>query len=186
MIIKLTGIYDDEIGTHAAKRVEGTNLNTGEPWDRKIFANAKDLREQLDAFGIGDNVNVKMEKNGKYWNVKGFEAASDALVEKAKEGKGGAPSSNGGGYTKSSGSTGGSKSTWNGRTGEAYDRSSSIYLAMDLLKHNKGLEAKKGDKVIDLSEMIITADMIFDYIHDGINPFDKVEEKTLDDLTKDI
>ena len=179
MIIKLTGIYDDEIGTHAAKRVEGTNLNTGEPWDRKIFANAKDLREQLNAFGIGDNVNVKMEKNGKYWNVTGFEAASDALVEKAKESKGG-------GYTKSAGSTGGSKNTWNGRTGEAYDRSAAIYLAMDLLKNNKSLETKKGDKVIDLSEMIVTADMIFDYIHDGINPFDKVPEKTLDDLTKDI
>jgi hypothetical protein len=166
----LTGIYDDEIGTHAAKRVEGTNLNTGEPWDRKIFANAKDLREQLDAFGIGDNMNVKMEKNGKYWNVKGFEAASDALVEKANSG---------GGFTKSSGSIGGKK--WDGRTGEAYDRSASIYLALDVLKENKTTKGK-----IDPKEMIVLADVFNDYIHDGINAYDKVEEKTLDDLTKDI
>jgi hypothetical protein len=94
MIIKYKGMEDDMLGNHDAKKIMGTKVDDGEDWEKKIFANSKQLRDQLDKFGIGDYVVVKQVKQGKFWNITAFEAASPALVESAK---------NSGGYTKPSG-----------------------------------------------------------------------------------
>ena len=161
MLIKLTGIHDDKLGSKDAKRIEGKRIDNDEVWERKIFADAKDLRGQLEEFGIGEIINVKQVRNGKWWNISGFEKPTAELIEKVKsEGTGGKSYQN----TTSSGS-GGAKSTWGGRTGEAYDRSSAIYLALDFLKTNTLEPAEISSK-----DLYTLADEVYEYIHNGINP----------------
>jgi len=157
MLIKLKGIHDDKLGSKDAKRIEGLRADTGEPWERKIFADSRDLRGQLDKFGVGEYIDVKLEQKGKWWNVKSFEKPSAELIEKVKA-EGGNKSQ------KSYSYSGGAKSTWNGRTGEAYDRSSAIYLALDLCKH------KTEEGPISLDVLYDLADDVYNYIHNGVNP----------------
>ena len=160
MLIKLTGIHDDKLGSKDAKRIEGKRIDNDEVWERKIFADAKDLRGQLEQFGIGEVVNIKQVRNGKWWNISGFEKPTAELIEKVKsEGTGGKS------YQNTAPSGGGAKSTWNGRTGEAYDRSAAIYLALDLLKTNT-LEPAE----IDPKELYAVAEDVYNYIHSGVNP----------------
>ena len=90
MLIKLTGIHDDKLGSKDAKRIEGKRIDNDEVWERKIFADAKDLRGQLEQFGIGEVVNIKQVKSGKWWNISAFEKPTAELIEKVKsEGTGG-------------------------------------------------------------------------------------------------
>lgn len=84
-IIKYTGLYNDMLGSKQAKRIEGDRVDNGESWSKKFFADAKDLRMQLDEFGVGDIVNVKMRKDGKFWNIDAFEEAAPELVDKIKD-----------------------------------------------------------------------------------------------------
>ena len=158
MLIKLTGIHDDKLGFKDAKRIEGKRIDNDEVWERKIFADARDLRGQLEQFGIGEVVNIKQVKNGKWWNVSGFEKPTAELIEKVK-------SEGTGGKSYQNTSPAAAKSTWNGRTGEAYDRSAAIYLALDFLKTNT-LEPAE----IDAKDLYALADDVFNYIHSGINP----------------
>jgi len=159
MIIKLTAIADDKLGNKDAKRIEGVRMDTGEPWSRKIFADNRVLRGQLEQFGIGDMMNVKMVRQGQYWNVSGLEVASKELVDKVKNSS--ATQQQGAG-----GSANTVKSTWNGRTGEAYDRSSAIYLAMDWLKSSTDgpIESKHYSALFGIAKDV------YEYIHNGVNP----------------
>ena len=159
MLIKLTGIHDDKLGSKDAKRIEGKRIDNDEVLERKIFADARDLRGQLEQFGIGEVVNIKQVKSGKWWNVSGFEKPTAELIEKVKsEGTGGKSYQN-------TAPASAAKSTWNGRTGEVYDRSAAIYLALDFLKTNT-LEPAE----IDAKDLYALADNVFNYIHSGINP----------------
>ena len=159
MLIKLTGIHDDKLGSKDAKRIEGKRIDNDEVWERKIFADDKNLRGQLDEFGIGEVVNIKQVKSGKWWNISAFEKPTAELIEKVKsEGTGGKSYQN-------TAPASAAKSTWNGRTGEAYDRSAAIYLALDLLKTNRF-----GDTVVRAETLYEVADDVFNYIHSGINP----------------
>ena len=157
MLIKLKGIHDDKLGNKDAKRIEGLRVDTGEPWERKIFADAQELRGQLDKFGVGEHINVKLEQKGKWWNVVAFEKPSAEMVEKVR--------AEGGKKSYSSSGGGANKSTWNGRSGEAYDRSAAIYLALDFLKTNT-LEPAE----ILPQDLYALADEVYNYIHSGINP----------------
>ena len=159
MLIKLKGIHDDKLGSKDAKRIEGTRVDNGENWEKKIFADNKDLREQLAEFVVGEVMDVRQGKNGKWWNVTGFEWASAELIEKVS-GRGGSSYSN---SNNSSATT--TKSTWGGRTGEAYDRSAAIYLALDFLKTNP-LEPAE----ILPQDLYALADEVYNYIHSGVNP----------------
>ena len=156
MLIKLTGIHDDKLGSKDAKRIEGTRIDNGEVWERKIFADARDIRGQLEEFGLGEVVNVKQVRNGKWWNISGFEKPTAELIEKVK-------SEGTGGQSYQSTAPAAAKSTWNGRTGEAYDRSAAIYLALDFLKTN-------ATAPIKAERLYAMADDVFNYIHSGINP----------------
>ena len=157
MLIKLTGIHDDKLGSKDAKRIEGKRIDNDEVWERKIFADDRNLRGQLEEFGIGEVVNIKQVKSGKWWNVSGFEKPTAELIEKVKsEGTGGKS------YQNTTPATA-AKSTWNGRTGEAYDRSAAIYLALDFLKTNATAPIK-GERLYEM------ADEVFNYIHSGVNP----------------
>ena len=158
MLIKLKGVHDDKLGSKDAKRIEGTRVDNGEVWERKIFADARDLRGQLEKFGMGEIVNIKQVQNGKWWNISGFEKPTEELIQKVKSG-----GSFGGGSQKSAPT----KSTWNGRTGEAYDRSAAIYLALDFLKHTK-----MDSETLEIlpQDLYALADEVFNYIHSGVNP----------------
>ena len=79
--IKLTGVYSDKLGSQDAKRVEGTRIDNGDEWSKKFFANNRELRTQLDDFGVGDNVDVQMVQDGKFWNIAAFNEIDPALVE---------------------------------------------------------------------------------------------------------
>ena len=166
MLIKLTGIHDDKLGSKDAKRIEGKRIDNDEVWERKIFADAKDLRGQLEQFGIGEVVNIKQVRNGKWWNIGGFEKPTAELIEKVKsEGTGGKS------YQNTAPSGGGAKSTWNGRTGEAYDRSAAIYLALDVLKYNNDATVDgSGPQPIPLAALYSLAEGVYEYIHSGVNP----------------
>lgn len=164
MLLKITAIEDDSLGASAAKRIEGTRVDNGEEWSKKFFADNRALREQLNDFGIGDIANVKLVQKGKHWNIESLTVPTESMIQKVKD-SGGKSYTSGG--AAASPSTGGTKSTWNGRTGEAYDRSAAIYLALDIAKENKTAKGR-----IELDEIMKTADQVFDYINKGINPFD--------------
>lgn len=86
MIIKLTGVNDCMIGgKFPGKEIEGTRIDNGERWGKNFFADKRDLRNQLDEFGIGDVLNIKMVQDGKYWNIESITEASEALIQKAQE-----------------------------------------------------------------------------------------------------
>ena len=163
MLIKLTGIHDDQLGTKEAKRIEGKRIDNDEVWERKIFANDKILRGQLEEFGIGEVINVKQIRDGKWWNISGFEKPTAELIQKVKdEGTGGKD------YQSSAPVA---KSTWNGRTGEAYDRSAAIYLALDVLKYNNDATVDgSGPQPIPLAALYSLAEGVYEYIHSGVNP----------------
>jgi hypothetical protein len=100
---------------------------------------------------MGDKINVKLEKNGKYWNVKDIESyVAPAEPARKVESKGGT------GYA------------WQGREGEAYDRSAAIYLAMDIVKSTKTeKDLQKYEPEELASRLYSLAEDIFGYINLG-------------------
>lgn len=85
-IIKLTGVYTDKLGQSAAKRIEGTRIDNGAEWSKKFFADNKELMFQLEEFGVGDIINVKVQqgKNPMHWNIIGFYAVDEEYANKIK------------------------------------------------------------------------------------------------------
>ena len=172
MIIKLTGIEDTTFTSKKGNQVNmtkvmGVRADTGEAWEKNFFKDNEALQKQLEEFGLGEYVNVKMSQKGKNWNIDGFDSVSDATLDKVK-GSGKPYSANvaptGGGTAPAPAAKGG----WNGRTGEAYDRSSAIYLAFDMIKSNTTeakLQKLSDEKIFDRT--VALAKSIFDYIHDG-------------------
>jgi hypothetical protein len=80
MIIRLTRIDKTaKLGASDAIRVYGERTD-GTEWSRAFFANETDVAASLEEFGIGEWVKVKLvrdPKNAKYWNIKGFAAATE-------------------------------------------------------------------------------------------------------------
>lgn len=167
MYLKLDEIYDGKIANqYAAKFIKGTNLQKNEDWEKAIFANQKELVQKLYEFSPGDDINIVMEQKGKHWNIVDILPMSDAdyarldsaTAKYGKGGNGGAPK--GEAETKAPAA----KSTWNGRTGEAYDRSAAIYLAKDVLAM---VDAKFKTVEEAIASLCEAAEPIYNYIHDG-------------------
>jgi len=135
--------------------VEGTKYGSEDAWETKIFKNQKDLLDQLEEFGPGETANFKFKKNGNFYDLYEISEPTEENLAYAKQGgqagKGGATS--GGGY--------------NGRTGEQWNRSAAIYLAVDIAKENK--TAKGKVKMEDVMEL---AGEIYDYIQLGHTQYD--------------
>jgi len=177
MIIKFSSATPDQLGSKDAILIEGTDIKTGEPWSKKIFANQKnkdkttEMSEVLTNTGVGEILNVAMVKKGNYWNVSNISPATATDITKAR---GDAPAKTN--YTPKEGGSGAvgkaSSYEWKGRTAEAYDRSAAIYLALDLLKHNSQFAAKKADQVVSEGELYRIAEEAYKYIHDGVTPFE--------------
>jgi hypothetical protein len=170
MLIKFTNLTDDFMDKnerYPGKLVTGTRVDSGEEVKRKFFANNQRLMAEISEFGFGDVINMRMVKKPKGWEIQSFEEADPQVVE-AVSNKASAPQSapeqsnakSSGSYSKGS--------SWNGRTGEAYDRSAAVYLAFDLIKTTRSaasLSKTGADAIFD--EMMKYAEKINAYIHTG-------------------
>jgi len=163
MIIKFTGTENVKMGKYKMIEIQGTKVVDGSDWGRRIFSNS-DVAKKLKDFAIGDYMNVKMKKDGNFWNVADIEEPTADEIEAAKE----PYEPNKGGDTKATGTKATTKSTWNGRTGEAYDRSAAIYFALDFLKTT--LTDTKLKKV-SFADLLSVSDDVYEYIHNGTNPY---------------
>jgi hypothetical protein len=117
-----------------------------------------------------------MKQNDRgYWDVQSFEEAAQDLIDSVKGSGSGTPKN----YGSKSDSTNSGSRSWNGRTGEAYDRSAAIYLALDFLK---ATNTEAAMRKIDESTLIETADLFNAYIHDGEVPVDPSADNAPDAL----
>lgn len=150
--------------TWIAYKIAGNRLDGKGHWESgNIFDNKYNskLLEQLNEFEEGDRIAVSHEKTDQgFWKITGVKEMTEDEVEAA------ANPPQGGSGTKGNGYTSGSK--WNGRTGEAYDRSASIYLAYDMMKDTmKDTELKKLTYMEAFAKAVELAEMINEYIHSG-------------------
>jgi hypothetical protein len=150
MILKITSITDDKLGNSDAKMIKGTRADNGEEWSKKFFADNKELRSQLDEFGVGEFVKIKLKQNPKnknWWDIQGFSAASPEEV-KAIEGKGksGSPSGNRG-FT----SGGGTRSSLTKEEWAEKDRKAKIGMSI----HNAVAAASRVAKAGTSAEALI-------------------------------
>lgn len=141
-----------------AYKIMGTKISDGSNWKSgNIFDNKynADLLNKCRNIEEGEKVNVKLEQKGNFWNVVDI---LDYVPEDAY------PAQKAGGGS----SKGSSGYKWNGRTGEAYDRSAAIYLAMDIMKSTTTEANMRKLTPIELVEAVSSiADDIYKYIHDG-------------------
>lgn len=152
--------------TWVAYKISGNRLDGKGHWESgNIFDNKynKKLLEELNEFEQGEKIKVSHEKNsGGFWQITGVKLMTEEEVAEAEN-----PTPR---RTGSSGSTGGTgrSMTWNGRTGEAYDRSASVYLAYDMIKdtHTEA-ELRKKEPAELLAMALELAGMVNNYIHDG-------------------
>jgi len=172
MLIKITGIEDSTLGRFDAKELKGTRIDDGKDWSKKFFANDANLLGQLEPFGVGDNVNVKMKQDGKYWNIEGFTEASDAMIAKAQE--------QGGGYNKSSGSNSGGKDNSGGGGSKKgnwtpdpnKDRGVSLRYAIDTMPiMHKAADLQKMDNMTFTKNVQALMNIYVDLIT-GKDPFE--------------
>ena len=85
--IRFTKIEGASKGSFEGFNVIGNDVVSGKEWTTFIFKNHKDLKT-LKELSQGDIVDVKMIKNGKYWNADKFvkESGADApTVDAAKK-----------------------------------------------------------------------------------------------------
>jgi hypothetical protein len=174
-VIKISSIKDLTRTSAKGKKykvteVIGEKYGTGDEWKTDIFKNNTEVLEQLEEFGVGETANFEFKKNGNFYDLVAITTPSEENLEYAKK-NASAPSggpAKGGGY---------SNKKWDGRTGAAYDRSASVYLAFDILKsaETEANLRKKGSEGL-MKEVIEMADILNDYIHDGDNVFEAPEE----------
>jgi len=168
MLIKLTKIYDGKIANkYAAKFVEGTKLENGEVWSKAYFANQKDLTDKLMNFSIGDEVNVVLQENGdKKYKIVDFKEVTDedrAKIAKYANKSTQQPAANAANttYRRSDG----------GSRGDDTNRSAAIYLARDIvMQTKKDTVLHKSNPASLLEEIVEVAELIKDYIKDGLIP----------------
>jgi hypothetical protein len=97
---------------YPAVEVTGTKLNDGKDYSTKVFLNQEDLAKKLEALNPGDEVNLWMKQEGKYWNLQDVLPIEDNKSS-GKSNKGG----NSGGNSR----------------GDDTNKASAIYLAKDIV-----------------------------------------------------
>jgi hypothetical protein len=152
--------------TWVAYKITGERLDGKGRWESSnIFDNKYNskLLEQARELEQGDKIKVSHEKNAQgYWTITGIRDLTEEEQETLKN-----PTY---GKTGSSGSTGGTgrSTTWNGRTGDAYDRSAAIYLSFDIIKSSvPSKELQKLTPTEVFATCVELSTMINDYIHEG-------------------
>ena len=147
MYIKLTKIDNDaEISGYDAIEVTGKQLDNGKMWSKSFFANNGNLVGALDDFGVGEDVNVVMEKKGKFWNIKDFKEMTDADYEQVGGG-GSKKRSTGGSGKGSTGSPAKSNAKSNGMSKEEWaekDRKTRMSIAKSVALKEAVNNLKEG------------------------------------------
>lgn len=165
--IKFNGLEEAQRGNYKGYKITGTKED-GAAWDTFVFAetttNGKKgmnpIITTLKGAPIGSDVNIVMEKNGKFWNAK------DAVIMAAGDGNAVPATSTAkpqtGGYAK--------KSTGNFRSPDATDRASAIHLSHDVVKTliAAGCLGKAPKEDLILTKVDELASKYFAYIHDGV------------------
>jgi hypothetical protein len=180
MIIKITKIDRNyKLGKADAIRVHGERVD-GTEWSRAFFANETDVAADLANFGVGEWVNVKLlrdPKNNKFWNIKGFTAATsgdrEAEEKKLNERPTGATSPN----YKTSGTSSGSNGKGSALTKEEWaekDRKTAMSIAKAVGVKAAVVAGKTTPKAV-----IKFADELLDYLLDT-SPFSTVGDDPLD------
>jgi hypothetical protein len=166
-IINLTAVKDALLGKSKAIEVQGTKLPGGEEWTKKFFKNNTELCEALEAFEVGDDVNVVMEQdpaNKKFWNIVDFREVTEEDREKLDDKKKFGTKGGGGGAPVS----GSVRRVDGGSRGDDTNRSAAIYLAREVV-NMVGVGEMTTSEVA--RELITIADtFIYPYIKDGVVP----------------
>lgn len=190
MLIKITAINKNETlgreGQYEATMITGERIDGKGEWSKKFFSNNQTLMSELEEFGVGETVNVRLtagkgtnKHGGKNWNIAGFEEASADLVASVQGDSNPTSGSGTAGPSQVVAST--KKSTWGGRTGDQYDRSAALYLSFDMIKTNTTeaiLRKLNDDKIA--TRTIRLAERLNDYIHNDETGIDALEPPVID------
>jgi hypothetical protein len=174
-LYKFLKLKDDKIGSHDAKLLVGQKSN-GDPYERKFFANNKDLLRQLKDVGTGDWIEIIFDDT-KFKNIKEIKPGKAPEVEDAPQSSEKKFIQKG--YSNVRRSDGTSR-------GDDTNRSAALYFVKDLVTQwFDGLPAadKKKVSVQDMAHLAIQeSKTVFDYISKGTCPGLSVEEDDEDPL----
>jgi hypothetical protein len=158
MYIKLTKIDNDaEISGYDAIEVTGKQLDNGKTWSKSFFANNGKLVDALEEFGVGEEINVVMEKKGKFWNIKDFKEMTPSDYDQL-EGKSTGSTSKGGGKSGATAKSNAmSKEEWaekDRKTAARIARAVALKAAVDNLKEGATVKAitKRADELLEYLE----------------------------------
>ena len=159
---KFLKLKDDKIATHDAKCLVGQKAN-GDPYERKFFANNKDLLRQLADVGTGDWIeiifddskfkNIKEIRPGKAPDPEDVYQPGKQFVKKGSDN-----------VRRSDGTT----------RGDDTNRSAALYFVKDLVTQWFDGQAAADKKKISVKDMVVMAieesKEVFDYIAKGNCP----------------
>jgi hypothetical protein len=155
MYIKLTKIdRDADMAGYDAIEVFGTKLEDGSEWSKPFFANNNELINELDNFSVGEEVNVVMEQNKKFWNIVGFKEMTAQDRENLNKPRGSGNSKAKGGSGSSGGMT---KAEWAEKdrvTAARIARAVALKAAVDNLKEGATVNTifKRADEFLNYLE----------------------------------
>jgi len=156
--------------TWVAYMLLGTKIEDGSPWtSTKIFDNQYnvELIEQVRQIEKGAKINVLHKKNtAGFWTITGFQPYKEDNMQKKQWGG-----------NKAGGTGGGGKDfKWQGRTGEAYDRSAALYLSFDIMKSCMEPNDMKQVSPEDMAKRLFSlANGLFEYINMGNDQKDNLD-----------
>lgn len=160
--VVFNGIQEAKRGTYSGFEVTG-NCN-GKEWKQFIFGGKRNepLLNKFRAFSKGDLMDVKMVKNGRFWNVEDVKAAGGASSGTS------APS-------KSSGGNG------NYRDPSNVDRSAALMIAKDMIQAGltHGMYKKSVQMDLLVEDMFKYADKFNKYISGNLQ-IEELEANTED------
>lgn len=162
---KFLKLKDDKIGTHDAKLLVGQKAN-GDPYERKFFANNKDLLRQLADTGTGDWIEIVFDDT-RYKNIKEIRPGQEPAAEDVYQPKKDFIQKGGGGAQQIRRSDGTTR-------GDDTNRSAALYFVKDLVTQWFDGQTAADKKKITVADMvdraIFESKRVFEYIAKGNCP----------------
>jgi hypothetical protein len=174
--IKLESVKDSLLGRMKAIEISGTDLVKNDTWTKKFFANNTKLRQALEDFEPGDEVNVVMEqdkRNPSFWNIVDIRNMTDddrGKIEKkqsyAQRGTGG-----GGSVRRADG----------GSRGDDTNRSAAMYLAWEMVKACTKDVTSMFPEQVAVKTTQLASDILYPFLKDGM-PLGGDDDLTVDPI----
>lgn len=161
-LYKFLKIKDDVIGTHPAKLIICEKTN-GDRYEKKFFANNKDLVRKFAEFGTGDWIDIIFDSS-KFKNIKDVKAGSPPEAGAFKSGGNTGYKSGNNSVRRSDGTS----------RGDDTNRSAAIYLAERVvaMSNTEANLRKIGEEGV-LDKMMKTAEHVYKFITEGeVGDFD--------------